>query len=96
MRLRGSENNNFVQGLAIGEICGLHNSQRQLDSGFNHTKSSYSFGDIIRFVQKKERNRRDIFQTFPARFLIPKFVDITYFYQSKSESYIVARLLLMP
>ncbi len=39
-RLCGSENNNFVQGLTwneYGELCGLHNPQRQLDTRFKQS-----------------------------------------------------------
>ncbi len=50
MRLHGSEYNNFVQQLAMtteNYVCGLQNTQRQLDTPFKHTKSSSSFRDII-------------------------------------------------
>jgi hypothetical protein len=46
--------------------CGFHNQYRQLDwiTGFNHAKSSFSIGDIIRsfamfyLPRRKQSNRR--------------------------------------
>jgi hypothetical protein len=50
-RLPGSENKNFILGLTCnneyGELCGLHNPQRELDTEFKQKKSSFSFRGII-------------------------------------------------
>jgi hypothetical protein len=76
MRLRGSENNNFLQGIAM-------NTERQratwtpqstasaIDTRFNqyhhfHSGTSFTIFDL--------KMSKDEFLKFPARFL-PKFVD---------------------
>jgi hypothetical protein len=76
-RLRGSENNNFVQGLAINTQNYV--SQRQLETGFKHKKSLFSgtsFTNLSRskkeieeLIWTEQTISRDIFLKFPGGFL---------------------------
>jgi hypothetical protein len=55
-RLRGSENNNFVQELVMNTEK-IHNSQHQLDTGFKHTKSSFLFGTSLTMLDLSRRKK---------------------------------------
>jgi hypothetical protein len=75
-----------------GELCGLHNPQRELDTGFKQPKSPFFSGTSVtmfdltrrkkaieKLICTKQTIKRDEFLNLKlsARFL-PQFVDVRY------------------